>query len=151
VRTLFILQRLYPGSLALSFLPAAQSAWAQQGPAAASSSLLSVLQVLFALLVVLGIIGLFAWLLRRVSQGQNFAGGLVKIRGGVMLGPKERVVLLEVADAWIIVGVGAGQVNALHTMPRPENLEPSTTVSHTPKAFGDWLNKALRGKSEPRT
>ncbi len=130
-----------------------KSVWAQQSVPnpPGSSPLYSLLQVLFALVVVLGVIGLFAWLLRRMSPGQRFGGGLLKIRGGVMLGPKERVVLLEVADTWIVIGVGAGQVNALHSMPRPAgplSVPPEAAVSG---AFSSWLQRAMHGKSSPDT
>ncbi len=121
------------------------SASAVSSPAA-SSPIFSLLQVLFALVVVLGVIGLFAWVLRRMSQGTRLGGGLLKIRGGVMLGPKERVVLLEIADTWIVVGVGGGQVNALHAMPRPANAESSTAESHDTTKFATWLQQALRTK-----
>ena len=129
-----------------------QSAWAQQAPnLPGSSPFYSLLQVLFALAVVLGVIGLFAWLLRRMSQGQRFGGGLLKIRGGVMLGPKERVVLLEVADTWIVVGVGAGQVSALHSMPRPAGDQTIPSDVAPSGAFSSWLHRAMHSKSAPGT
>ncbi len=136
--------------LELVFFP--KFACAQQSPILPGSSpFYSLLQVLFALAVVLGVIGLFAWLLRRMSQGQRFGGGLLKIRGGVMLGPKERVVLLEVADTWIVVGVGAGQVSALHSMPRPAGDQSLPSEAASSGAFSSWLQRAMHGKSTPGT
>ena len=82
-------------------------------------SLLSLLQVLFALLVVLGAIGLFAWLMRRFVPGQGTAGGLLRVVGGVMVGPKERLVVVEVGDTWLLLGVAASSVTLVHSMPKP--------------------------------
>ncbi|MFN0313502.1 MAG: flagellar biosynthetic protein FliO [Burkholderiales bacterium] len=128
--------------------PPSQPLWAQQAAALpGSNSFYSLLQVFFALAVVLGVIGLFAWVLRRMSQGQHFGGGLLKIRGGVMLGPKERVVLLEVADTWIVVGVGAGQVTALHSMPRPAGSDSLPSDAPSPGTFNSWLQRAMHGKA----
>lgn len=117
--------------------------------ASTSSPFVGLLQMLLALAIVLGLIVFFAWLMRRLSRGQRFGGGQLKIRGGVMLGPRERVVLLEVADTWIVVGVGGGQVNALHAMPRPDNVEPASGDSVTGENFSAWLQRASRGGTKP--
>ena len=45
--------------------------------------------------------------------------GLLRIVGGAMVGPKERVVLVEVGDTWLLLGVAASSVNLLHTLPKP--------------------------------
>ena len=118
--------------------------------ATVSSPFVNVLQMLLALVVVLGLIALFAWLMRRMSQGQRLGGGALKVRGGVMLGPRERVVLLEVADTWIVVGVGGGQVNALHAMPRPANAEPTSGDPVASPTFSTWLQRAVGGGTKPR-
>jgi flagellar protein FliO/FliZ len=73
----------------------------------------------FALLLVLGAIGLFAWFMRRLAPGQASAGGMLKVVGGVMVGPRERLVVVEVKDTWLLLGVAAGQVTLVHSMPRP--------------------------------
>ena len=38
---------------------------------------------------------------------------MIKVVGGVSVGTRERVVVLEVAGRWLVVGVAAGQVNAI--------------------------------------
>ena len=89
----------------------AQAADSGYAPPSVASpvSFLSLLQVLFALLIVLGAIGLFAWLMRRFVPGQGGAGGLLKVVGGVMVGPKERLVVVEVGDTWLVLGRGREQ------------------------------------------
>ena len=77
-----------------------------------------VLQVLFGLAVVLATVAGAAWLLKRLAPGQISAGGAIKLIGGIAVGPKERVVVVEVGDTWLVVGVAPGQVTALHNMPR---------------------------------
>jgi len=95
--------------------------------AAASGSVISLLQVVFALLLVLGAIGLFAWFMRRFASGQGSAGGMLKVVGAVMVGPRERLVVVEVKDTWLLLGVAAGQVTLVHSMPRPPDA-PVTAV-----------------------
>ncbi len=91
------------------------------------------LQVVLALLLVLGAIGLFAWLMRRFVPGQGAAGGVLKVVGGVMVGPRERLVVVEVGDTWLLVGVAASSVSLVHSMPRPERgaVAPAQSTSLT--------------------
>jgi len=82
-------------------------------------------QGLLGLLAVFAALAVFFWLLRRFSPGQTGAQGAVKVVGGVMLGPRERLVVVEVGDTWLLLGVGGGQVNTLHILPRPADFVPS--------------------------
>lgn len=99
------------------------------------------LQGLLGLVAVFAALGVFFWFLRRFSPGQTGAHGAVKVVGGVMLGPRERLVVVEVADTWLLLGVGAGQVRALHTLPRP--AEHIDTPPEAPSDFGAKLKALL--------
>lgn len=88
-------------------------------PAAVSSG--SIVQIIFSLLLVLAAIVLVAWLLKRVNVARQGSGSVLKVLGGVAIGQRERVVLLEVKDTWLVVGVGPGQIRTLHTLQKPED------------------------------
>jgi flagellar protein FliO/FliZ len=45
-----------------------------------------------------------AWLLRQAGGMQRDTAGTIRVIGGAMVGQRERVVLLEVADTWLVVG-----------------------------------------------
>jgi len=77
------------------------------------------LQVLVALGLVLAAIAAFAWFLRRLTPGALTTRGWLRVVGGAMVGPKERVVLIEVGDTWLLLGVAASNVSLLHTLPKP--------------------------------
>jgi flagellar protein FliO/FliZ len=125
----------------------AQAADSAAPPAVGSPvSLLSLLQVLLALLVVLGAIGLFAWLMRRFVPGQAGAGGLLRVVGGVMVGPKERLVVVEVGDTWLLLGVAASAVTLVHSMPKPPRAAEAQPSQ--PGAFQRLLGQAL-GRARP--
>jgi flagellar protein FliO/FliZ len=94
----------------------------------ASPGFSTLLQVLLGLGVVMAAIAAAAWLARRYVPGVA-SGGPVRVVGGAMVGPKERVVVLEIEDDWIVVGVTATQVNALHALPRPRELAAVSGVS----------------------
>lgn len=133
---------------ALSVLPAVFAADGSAAALPASSTFGTLAQVVFGLAVVMGAIALTAWLARRYMPAVRGVGGLVKVVGGVMVGPKERVVVVEVGETWLVLGVTAQQVNALHTLPRPATAfaEPSSRSSGS--EFSSWLGRALR-KPQP--
>jgi flagellar protein FliO/FliZ len=136
--------------LPLCFLPFAALAAQPVVPAPIASpvSLGGMLQVLLGLGLVLAAVVGSAWLLRRFSPGQIGAGGAVKVIGGVALGPKERLVLVEIGETWLVLGVAPGQVNTLHTLAKPEGGAfaaemPSGGGEH---GFSTWLKQAMQGR-----
>jgi flagellar protein FliO/FliZ len=75
------------------------------------------LQAGLGLAVVIGLIFLFAWVVRRFGLQPSGNGRLLKVVSSAMVGQRERVVVVEIGDSWLVLGVAAGQVRALHTMP----------------------------------
>lgn len=72
-----------------------------------------------SLLLILALFVLAAWLAKRYLP-QIGKIGPVKIIGSTMLGAREKVVVVEVQDTWLVLGVGGGQVRTLHTLPKPQ-------------------------------
>jgi flagellar protein FliO/FliZ len=115
------------------------------------SSTGSLLQTLFALIVVLAVLGALAWFLKR--YGPKVAGGNANLRvvGSLNLGGRERIVVVEVGNEWIVVGASPGRINALATMPRQDGQNGESAVSnaalapHGPAAhsFADWLKQTI--------
>jgi flagellar protein FliO/FliZ len=101
-------------------------------------------QALLGLVIVLGLLYGFFWLLRRFSPGQTGAQGVVKVVGGVMLGPRERLVVVEVENTWLLVGVAAGHVSTLHTLARPEGVEAASAQGPVSAPFSDKLAELLK-------
>lgn len=127
------------------------AAAAQATPAAAiaPASTGGVWQVMLGLAVVLAAIGGAAWLIKRLVPGQVGANGVLKLVGGMMVGPKERLVLVEVGETWLLLGVTTGQVNALHSMPKPQNINTEVEPFND-NAFPIWLKRAMqRSKRDP--
>lgn len=87
-----------------SAAPAAAPAPVTSAPGSAGS----LLQVVFGLLVVLGLLAGALWFLKRLGGGRFAPGSVVKIVGGVSVGNRERVMVVEVADQWIVIGVAPG-------------------------------------------
>ena len=113
---------------------------ASNGPGAAG-----LLQTIFALLLVLGLLIGLAWLLKR--YGPKPGGGLANLRvvGALNIGGRERIMVVEVGDQWIVVGAAPGRVNALHTMPRQDvDLGAGAAQGSIPATrFADWLKNTM--------
>ena len=81
------------------------------------SPLGSLMQVALSLGVVLALIWGLAWLVRRVGQVGPAGARVVRQVGGTLVGGRERVVVVEVAGRWLVLGVTAQQVSCLHVLP----------------------------------
>lgn len=109
-----------------------------------------VLQVLLGLVIVLGTVAAAAWLLKRFAPGQVSAGGTIRLIGGIAVGPKERVVVVEVGETWLVVGVAPGQVTALHNMPRIANLPEANSLVGGEQRFSIWLKDVMSRRNAAR-
>ncbi|GAA0493922.1 flagellar biosynthetic protein FliO [Pigmentiphaga sp. GD03639] len=92
----------------------------------------STLQTVLALIAVLALIMACAWLLRRVQRPQGGGDHPLRLRGQLTVGPRERVILVEVADQWIVAGVSAGNVRPLAVLPRPGDAPPADSAPAAP-------------------
>ena len=99
-------------------------------------------QVVIALVIVIAAIAGSAWLMRRFGPTQMGPGGAMRVIGGVMIGPRERLVLVEVNDTWLVIGVTPGHVSPVHSMPRPPHTDQVTPAMLNQPAFGEWLKAA---------
>jgi flagellar protein FliO/FliZ len=84
------------------------------------------LQAGFGLAVVIGLIFLFAWAVRRFGLQPSGSGRVLKVVSSAMVGQRERVVVVEIGGSWLVLGVAAGQVRALHTMPAEKSSDAQT-------------------------
>ena len=85
----------------------------------------SVLGILFSLLLVMALILGLAWLLR-CFQGLTGAGGAeLKTITALAVGQRERVVLVQVGQTQLLLGVAPGRVQTLHVLEQPLPTQPA--------------------------
>lgn len=135
------LRLLATGLLAIA-VPFASTAGADSAGTTAATSVVSLLQVFLALVIVLATIWGFAWLMRRFTSGQVGGAGALKVVGGVMVGPRERLVIVEIGDTWLLLGVAAGHVTLVHSIPRPADAPDGSGSAAS--GFSRALQRALR-------
>ena len=117
-------------------------------PPGAAMSSGSVMQIVFSLILVLGLVVLVAWLMKRINLPQQGAASLLKVISGVGVGPRERIVLVEVNDTWLVVGVAPGQVSTLHTMPKGKlPTQPAHSFGNADGKFQMWLKQMVEKRN----
>ncbi|WP_116366374.1 flagellar biosynthetic protein FliO [Parahaliea mediterranea] len=95
-----------------------------------------------ALALVLALIYGASALLRRLGGVRNTASGSLRVVGSVAVGQRERVVLVDVADTRLVLGVASGQVTTLHTLAVPDAPDSAARPLDTP--FAERLAATLR-------
>jgi len=121
----------------LCLLPAMAYA-ADSAPTPATSAF----KMTLGLMVVLAVMAVLAWLVKRFSPGSRQQNSVARVVGGVSVGTRERVVVVEVAGRWIVVGVAPGHVSALANLD-PDEALLSQPASDTPAPpFAGWLKRA---------
>ncbi|NHZ80714.1 flagellar biosynthetic protein FliO [Massilia sp. CCM 8695] len=126
-------------------MPAPAAAQPAPGPMAGPSAG-NLLQTIFALTLVLALLGGMVWFMKR--YGPQAAAGAAQIRtvGALSLGGRERIIVVEVGDQWIVVGASPGRVNALATMPKRDTPPGGPAVLGNGPAsgtFAEWLKQTI--------
>jgi len=102
----------------------------------------SLWQLTLGMVLVLGLIISIAWLLKRSGRFQMAAGGGLRVLGGLSMGARERVVLLQVGETQLLVGVAPGRVQTLHVLDKPlESVHEAAAVPAFAEQLGRFLNK----------
>ncbi|HET7775838.1 MAG TPA: flagellar biosynthetic protein FliO [Azospira sp.] len=139
-----LLARL-PAAGSLALLPT--MGWAQAAPASPGLSGGSIVQAFVGLLIIIGLLLLATYFMRRLYGGRAFGQGPLKLLGGIAVGNRERILLVEVQDTWLVVGLAPGQIRTLHTLPKGELPQGMAGVPGT-APFAQWLNQVIARKSD---
>lgn len=96
-------------------------------PAAAAPGSLSgqLAQMVFGLLLVIGLIFALAWLLRRMQGATPRGGQVIDIIGSRTIGPRDRLLLVQVGKEQILIGHSPGNIEALHVLAEPVEVPAS--------------------------
>jgi flagellar biosynthetic protein FliO len=103
------------------------------------SGFTSIMQMMGGLAFVLALFLLCAWLMKRVQGGFVSGGSQMKLLAGLSVGTRERVVLLEVKGAQVLLGVAPGRISALHVFPVDEGDTRKKELALDNSALGDGL------------
>lgn len=106
-------------------------------------------QMIFGLVIVIALLVVCLWLIKRLGAPRGSAAAL-KVLGAAPVGPRERVVLVELGEKILVLGVAPGNVRTLHVMDK-EELPPAAAggpAAFAGKNFAGWLKQSLeRGRN----
>ena len=130
------MKRALGGLLALPFSvlavePVATTA-AAAAPLAGSGIGGQLTQLVLGLLLVLGLIFALAWLLRRVQHAGPRQGQMIELISSRALGARDRLVLVQVGNEQILLGLTPGRITPLHVLKEPVSV-PGPTEQATPE------------------
>ncbi|MDH0648291.1 flagellar biosynthetic protein FliO [Pseudomonas sp. GD03858] len=139
------------GFTALGALLASEAVIAAAEPAAAPAAPLpggmgaQLAQMVFGLLLVVGLIFALAWLLRRMQGNAQRGAQVIEIVGSRAIGPRDRLLLVQVGKEQILIGHTPGSIEALHVLAEPVDV-PAAARQATPE-FAQRLLE-LMGKDQ---
>ncbi len=131
--------------LALAASGLALTRLAQAQPASNASGVVTgqIATLLVAMAVVLALIGAAAYLLKRYSLRGGASGGALRVVAAAAVGPRERVVVVEIGGTWLVLGVAPGAVRSLHRMPRLAEKPEVPAQTGAQRPFASWLKERL--------
>lgn len=103
------------------------------------------LQMFFGLFVVVALVFGMAWFMRRMGSIGGMASGNLKVLGGISVGQRERVVLIQAGDTQLLVGVAPGEIRTLHVMDEPIAMQADSAVK-TSSGFAEKLHAAIKSR-----
>ena len=89
-------------------------------------------QLVLGLLLVLGLIFGLAWLLRRVQHAGPRQGQVIELISSRALGARDRLVLVQVGNEQILLGLTPGRITPLHVLKEPVQV-PGSAQPATPE------------------
>ena len=97
------------------------------------------------LLVVLGIFFLCIWGVRKLSGFQASSPGKMHVVGGLSLGMREKVILLQVGKKQLVLGITPGRIQTLHVLEGDDCLvRENMAAKNDDGVFAQKLMQAIK-------
>ncbi|TCK18835.1 flagellar protein FliO/FliZ [Thiogranum longum] len=135
---------VFAGMLVTASAHAVEEAGNPSSPASGANPMAvsNLWQLTLGMVAVLALMLGLAWILKRTGKFQMAAGGSLKILGGLSMGTRERVVLLQVGDTQLLVGVAPGRVQTLHVLDQPLDAQDQPAGGGFADQLGRMMGKA---------
>ena len=99
----------------------------------------NIFQLFSGLFIVILSIVIVVWLIKRLGRFNYSGQQSINIIGGVSLGTREKIVLIEIGNEQLLIGVAPGQVNMLHKLSEPIEVTQNT------ETFQSVLGQKIKG------
>lgn len=108
------------------------------------------LQMFFGLFIIVALIFGMAWFMRRMGSMGGMTAGNLKVLGGISVGQRERIVLVQAGDTQLLVGVAPGEIRTLHVMEEPivNQVTSNQTNTKVSTGFAEKLHAAIKNRGK---
>ena len=94
------------------------------------------------LVLVVLVIFVLAWVVKKFNLNQQSQSGLIRIIAGLSIGTRDRIVLVQVGEEQILLGLTQGRIEKLHTLAVPlevpgEPLKASSFATRLGRLMGE--------------
>jgi flagellar protein FliO/FliZ len=101
------------------------------------------------LLIVLSVFFLCVWGVRKLSGLSVSGAEKMRVVGGLSLGVREKVILLQVGNKQLILGVTPGRIETLHVLEGDDCLlKEETSSTNADTGFAQKLLQAIKARIE---
>jgi len=107
------------------------------------------LQLILGLLVVIACIVALAWIAKRMNRLQSSTDGNLKVLAGLNMSARDRVVLLQVGNQQLLVGVSPGRINTLHVLDEPVSNDSAESTKNV-NGFAEKMSSMLSPEKNSR-
>jgi flagellar protein FliO/FliZ len=103
-------------------------------------------EMMLSLLLVLSLIFALAWFFKRINNNRIMPSQVMDVKASLSLSPKEKLMIVQVGDEQIVVGVAPGFVSLIKTLDSPLVVDnQSQALSFSKESFAKTLEKMLKG------
>jgi flagellar protein FliO/FliZ len=106
---------------------------------------LDAMSMVLSLLMVLALIVVSAWILKKFNLANKSVSGM-QVISSLPLGHKEKLVVVQIAEEQLLLGVSGQQINLIKTLDKP--LEINSPIS---SELGQKLNRFIAKKTVNKT
>ena len=110
------------------------------GQSASPLSVGSLAQLTLSLAAIVALIFAISWALKRFKLAGPRVRGAIAVLDELAVGPRDRIMLIQVGDAQVLVGVGTAGVVSLTPLAKPIVVNESGA----PPAFADRLREFMK-------
>lgn len=101
------------------------------------------MQLVIGLFIVVLCILVLAWFAKKMNRFHSLADGSLKVIGGLSMGSRERVVLLQVGEEQLLLGISPGRINTLHVLDTPLEVMGQRGDGESGNSFLDKLKTTM--------
>lgn len=110
---------LRTAGICLAWMFMATDSVAAESGKAVISPLATLGKLALALIIVLAVFWIFARVMRQVQNIQGDMHQALRVVGALSVGQRERVVVVQVGEEQLVIGVTSSQINTLHVLQEP--------------------------------